>query len=379
MQAGVVLPPTGENWEQDASSAKAGTAHSFVVNNTILNDGCNFGTVTQNNQIDARIAVETTIHVAEERHTAAIEQMVQAANYAHQQEMERVIRQADNALQEQANRHAWETHAASNQAMDTGEASIASSAQDARIRELELALAAHEGHVAALILEKEEASRSALARALVWATNKSEHSSNDGANYFSDGSVNSQPGALASLSVGASQLMNVFKLKGSYSDADTSAAPTAAGYEGSQSSSLHGRSLHPVDLYTIDTRAPSAPNDCASSAKAGNTRSDNGDQHKITPPIARLATTQTMTQTATIQGQESHPTPGQGNGRSSANAGDTFSQPRGGAPNDGDGGVGATTVAKTPTVPLQRKLGAPSLATLMMMIIPMNGRMQMTS
>ena len=49
--------------------------------------------------------------------------------------------------------------------MDTGEASIANSAQDARIRELELALAAHEGQVAALILEKEEASRSALARA----------------------------------------------------------------------------------------------------------------------------------------------------------------------------------------------------------------------
>ena len=56
-------------------------------------------------------------------------------------------------------------------------------AQDARIRELELALVAHEGHVAALLLEREEASRSALARALVWATSKSEHSSNEGADY----------------------------------------------------------------------------------------------------------------------------------------------------------------------------------------------------
>ena len=45
----------------------------------------------------------------------------------------------------------------------------------------------------------------------------------------------------------------------------------------------------------------------------------------------------------------------------------------------GTGGVGATTVAKATMVPLQRKLGVPSLATLMMMIIPMNGMMEMTS
>ena len=77
---------------------------------------------------------------------------------------------------------------------------------------MELALVAHEGHVAALLLEKEEASRSALARALVWAIIKSEHSSNEGASYldFSDGSGASQPGALTSLALGAAQLMNVY-------------------------------------------------------------------------------------------------------------------------------------------------------------------------
>ena len=69
---------------------------------------------------------------------------------------------------EQANRHAWESHAASTQAMVIDEARTASLAHDAGIRELELAPEVRDGHVAALLLEKEEASRSALARALVW-------------------------------------------------------------------------------------------------------------------------------------------------------------------------------------------------------------------
>ena len=134
--------------------------------------------------------------------------------------------------------------------------------------------------------------------------------------------------------------MNVYGRKGAYSDADTSAAPTAAGYEGSQTSSLHGRSMHPVDLYTIDSRVPSVSSDGASSAQAGNTRSDLAEQPKVTPPIAQLAMTQTMTQTATIQGHESQPTPGQGSGASSAQAGNTILRPGGGAPNDGGEGGG---------------------------------------
>ena len=65
------------------------------------------------------------------------------------------MRQAENALQEQANRHAWESHAASTQAMVIDEARTASLAHDARIRELELALEVRDSHVAALLQERE--------------------------------------------------------------------------------------------------------------------------------------------------------------------------------------------------------------------------------
>ena len=46
-QAGVALPTIGEHLSSGASSAQAGTAHSFVVSQAILNDGCNFGTVAK--------------------------------------------------------------------------------------------------------------------------------------------------------------------------------------------------------------------------------------------------------------------------------------------------------------------------------------------
>ena len=71
--------------------------------------------------------METTIHVAEERHQAYIT----ATKHAHLQEIENVRREAHNALQEQANRHAWETHVASTQA---------DVARGSNMRELELAL-----------------------------------------------------------------------------------------------------------------------------------------------------------------------------------------------------------------------------------------------
>ncbi len=61
---------------------------------------------------------KTTIHVAEERHPAYIT----ATKHAHLQEIENVRREAQNAFHEQANRHAWETHAAATAAVVTTEA-----------------------------------------------------------------------------------------------------------------------------------------------------------------------------------------------------------------------------------------------------------------
>ncbi len=61
-----------------------------------------FGNVTQATLHDTMVAVDTTIHVAEERH----QQVIYASNHAHQQEMESVRRdaraaqEANKALQE---------------------------------------------------------------------------------------------------------------------------------------------------------------------------------------------------------------------------------------------------------------------------------------
>ena len=79
--------------------------HIDVSQTNILNEASVFGNVTQHTLQETRVAVETTIHVAEERHQAVIS----AANHAHLQEMETVRREAEsvrreahNALQEMA-------------------------------------------------------------------------------------------------------------------------------------------------------------------------------------------------------------------------------------------------------------------------------------
>ena len=73
-------------------SATAGANFpSVVVSQTnILNEACVFGNVTQSYLQETRVAVHTTIHVAEERHQA----FVYASNQAHQQEMESLRREA---------------------------------------------------------------------------------------------------------------------------------------------------------------------------------------------------------------------------------------------------------------------------------------------
>ena len=135
--------------------------------------GVIFRTMTQHTHQHARIAVEPTIHVAEERHHAYIN----ATKHAHIQEIESVRRNAHNALAEQANRYAWETHVAATAAVVTTEATTADVARSSRLRELELALELQGNESARLQRERASASQSVLAHALTWAASKSDSSS----------------------------------------------------------------------------------------------------------------------------------------------------------------------------------------------------------
>ena len=81
-KAGSCLPMEEETWVGDVPAAKAGAFSNLVDSQTnIHNDGCLFGNMTQHSHQETRIAVETTIYVAEERHQA----VNSAANHAHRQ------------------------------------------------------------------------------------------------------------------------------------------------------------------------------------------------------------------------------------------------------------------------------------------------------
>ncbi len=119
-----------DNWVGIEPSASAGANfQNIVVSQTnILNEACVFGNVTQATLHDTRVAVETTIHVAEERH----QQVIYASSHAHQHEMEsvrcvaRAAQEANQALQDMVFRL---------QHGDNAEV-----ARNTRLRELELAV-----------------------------------------------------------------------------------------------------------------------------------------------------------------------------------------------------------------------------------------------
>ena len=232
-----------ETWVGDVPAAKAGAFPNLVVNQTnIHNDGCVFGNMTRHSHQEARVAVDPTIHVAEERHQAYIsaanhahlqemEHVRREASHAHHQEMENMRREAQHALQEMASRHVREDQA--------------EVARNTRLRELELAFELQGNEMRTLQREKESAAEAAQAHARQWAANKSDASSSGGALYYdisSGGTGASQPGVLNSLA------RNVFGYtKGPLSET-TTAAPTAGGYEGRQGS-LPIRQLFPINLY----------------------------------------------------------------------------------------------------------------------------------
>ena len=93
-----------DNWVGIEPSAPAGAiCQSFVVSQTnILNEACVSGNInTQQILSDTRVAVETTINVAEERHS----QVINASFHAHQHEMESVKRDARAAREASQSLH----------------------------------------------------------------------------------------------------------------------------------------------------------------------------------------------------------------------------------------------------------------------------------
>ena len=73
----------------------------YVLQQNILNEGCNFGTALANSRQDTHIAVEQVIYAAEGLHSQAMANMAEQAQWDHQQQMVRVVQEAQEALARQ--------------------------------------------------------------------------------------------------------------------------------------------------------------------------------------------------------------------------------------------------------------------------------------
>ena len=93
---------------------------TYVLNQNILNDGCNFGTAFAKSWQDTNIVVEHVVQIDEGRHSQAMASMAETTNLDHQQQMANVIRDAHDALQRQAHEaHVLLQTQAQNHASDT--------------------------------------------------------------------------------------------------------------------------------------------------------------------------------------------------------------------------------------------------------------------
>ena len=88
----------------------AATKSTYILNHIVSNhDGCNYGHIAQNTQTlqqNIQSAVDTTIHIAEERHLGVINELVDSAEQAHALRMSELARQANEVLMKQASDHA---------------------------------------------------------------------------------------------------------------------------------------------------------------------------------------------------------------------------------------------------------------------------------
>ena len=98
----VVSPPQGGSPQDGtASPPQGGVPHSntFVLNQTVVNDGCNFGHVSMQ---ATNVAIEQVVLLAEARHQTTVIQMQDAAVQEHFLHMANLQREAEHALQRQA-------------------------------------------------------------------------------------------------------------------------------------------------------------------------------------------------------------------------------------------------------------------------------------
>ena len=98
----MISPPQG-GLPQDGTTSppQGGMPHSnlFVLNQTVVNDGCNFGNVSMH---ETNVAIEQVVQLAEARHHTAVIQMQDAALHEHILHMANLQREAQTALQRQA-------------------------------------------------------------------------------------------------------------------------------------------------------------------------------------------------------------------------------------------------------------------------------------
>ena len=107
---------------------------TFVLNHTMVNTGCNFGTVHN----DTRIAVEQIVQVAEMRHAQTVVHLAESATYEHQQRIAELTRDATNALQQQASNAA--AHAENMANHHAAQRAASDAAHFSRVSQLETAL-----------------------------------------------------------------------------------------------------------------------------------------------------------------------------------------------------------------------------------------------
>ena len=287
---------------------------TFDFNQTLVNTGCNFGTVHN----DTMIAVEQIVQVAEFRHAQTVVNLAESATYEHRQRVVELTRDAANALLRLAADAAAQAENMANH--HAAQRAASDAAHFSRVSQLETALEMMEHQNAQKDRERDEA----IARAALAVRTPSR--STPGSADFNDAlsmstSLHSQQGVLASLAMPPNPFAGAFGSKPGPPSQETADVDTTA-RGGSQSSTTHA---YPIDLFAMHKQAfPSQDG---------------------TPPVEALGRTVTQTQTVlnTAQtqndGEDNDPTPHTNRALPSQDrAPNRHSQPQGGGGGNGDDG-----------------------------------------
>ena len=242
-----MIPPQGGSPPGGTAIPPQGglpTSSTYVLNQTVVNEGCNYGTVSTN---ETHVAVEQVVQIAEARHYETVTQLAEAANHEHLRQMANLSREAETAFQRQAAEAvAYAENLERNHAVQRASAEAA---YYARVSQLETALELQENGNVQVLAQEERERKELVARA--WRAEPESSRSSPGSANFNDaqsqeGSMRSQPGLLASLAANALPFARSFAHKpGPTSSQETWDAHTA-GKGGSQSSTSYA---YPTDLF----------------------------------------------------------------------------------------------------------------------------------